>query len=343
MLVWRKVDTRNMRFCVIPAYRASTTILQVVASALCFVDRVVVVDDECPEGSGTLAQTAYLGDSRVTVLFNERNMGVGGAMKAGITFALDHAAQIIVKIDADAQMDTAFIPEMLSVLDADRKIGLVKGNRFASGQVARVMPLWRLIGNSALTLLVRLATGYWGSVDPTNGYLMIRASALRRVNLSKLSDRYYFEISLLAALGMRRIEIAELGMPAIYGEARSSSLSIERVALTFPFLLAKSLAKRLFWQYVISDMNVGSLFLLSGFGLTTFSFLFGSMIWSQALRSGIPTTAGTATIVVAPMIIGFQLLLNALLFDVQFAPKVAKIDEEDFVTPSAVMRSLTRR
>ncbi|GAC1567958.1 MAG: hypothetical protein NVS2B3_08990 [Vulcanimicrobiaceae bacterium] len=303
---------------------------------------MVVVDDACPHGSGATVERAFARDPRVTVLHHRENRGVGGAMKTGIDYAIAHDAQVVVKIDADGQMDSTFIPEMLSVLESNRKIGLVKGNRFVSSQVTRVMPLRRLIGNSALTLLVRLVTGYWASVDPTNGFFAIRASALRRVRVSKLADRYYFEISLLATLGMRRIEIAEIGMPAIYGDALSS-LSIARVVVTFPLALMRSFLKRLVWQYLIADMNVGSLFIILGLSLTGFSTIFGSLLWAQALRTGIPTTPGTATIVIVPLIIGFQLLLNALLFDVQFASKVLKIDEEDFVTPLAVVRTLAKR
>jgi len=317
-----------MRVCVIPAFRATASICRVVSSVLPYVDRIVLVDDACPEGTGHVAALAFAKDARVEIVRINANRGVGGAMKLGIARALALGATFIVKVDADGQMDARYIPDMLRVLDVNPKIAFVKGNRFIDGSIARVMPTQRLIGNSAMTLLVRMATGYWNSVDPTNGFFAIRASALNRVDLQKLANRYYFEISLLGALGLRRAEIAEMEMPAIYGDV-PSSLSIVRTMLTFPLRLIATFLKRVMWQYFIADMNVGSLLLVLGLLLLTFAGTVGSIWWAQALRSGIPTTAGTATIVIAPLIMGSQLLLNALLYDVQFSSRVFKIASED--------------
>lgn len=322
------VETLNMRSCVIPAYRATSSIARVIASVLPYVERVIVVDDGCPDGTGDVVHAAYGDDARVHLIRASKNRGVGGAMKLGIAKAVADGAESIVKIDADGQMDPRYIPDLFRVLDSNPKVAFVKGNRFLDGSITRVMPIPRLIGNSALTLMVRIATGYWNSVDPTNGFFAIRASALARIDAKQLANRYYFEISLMAALGLRRTEIAEVEMPAIYGDV-PSNLSIVRTMLTFPFYLGASFVKRIFWQYVIADMNVGSLLLIVGLLLSGFSATVGSIWWAQALRSGIPTTPGTATIVVASLIMGFQLLLNALLYDVQFSSRVAKIGTDD--------------
>ena len=156
----------------------------------------------------------------------------------------------------------------------------------------------------------------------------MRARSLERIDIEALADRYYFEISLLCAFGMRKIEIAEADVPAIYGSG-PSSLDVARVLVTFPLALAYSFFKRILWQYIIADMNVGSLLLVVGLVLTSISVFFGTEWWLQALHSGIPRTPGTVVLAFAPLMMGFQLLLNALLYDVQFAGRVIKFSCDD--------------
>ena len=329
-----------MVVCVVPAFRGAGAIVDVVKGALEFVDRVVVVDDACPEGSGKLVERAFMGDSRVECLFHDVNGGVGAAMKTGMLRAQQIGAQFVVKIDADGQMDPTFIPGMRDVLLVKPQLALVKGNRFYDSSVARAMPGIRLFGNSVLTLLVRIATGLWGSIDPTNGFFMIRASSLRRIRFGSLSNRYYFEISLLAAIAMRRMEIAEMEMPAIYGP-HPSSLNVWNAAVDFPRRLVGTFSKRLIWQYLISDMNVGSVMLGLGAILMTISIAYGGAAWIETLRSGIPRTPGTVMLAFLPFITGFQLLVNALIYDVQFSPKVHNVSlEERYDVPSLPRRAM---
>jgi dolichol-phosphate mannosyltransferase len=317
-----------MLVCVIPSYRAARSIVDVVRDALEFVDRVIVVDDACPEASGAVVERAFRGDVRVECLFHTTNQGVGAATKTGMMRALDLRAQFVVKVDADGQMDPSFIPGMRDVLHMKPQLALVKGNRFRDTSVAREMPGIRLFGNSVLTLLARIATGLWSSTDPTNGYFMIRTSSLRRLRLASLSDRYYFEISLLAAVSMRRLEIAEMEMPAIYG-AHPSSLNVLETAIDFPRRLCATFVKRLLWQYVVSDMNVGSVMLVLGSLLVGIAVVYGGLSWIETIHSGIARTPGTVMLAFLPFITGFQLLVNALIYDVQFSPKVHSVAFEE--------------
>jgi dolichol-phosphate mannosyltransferase len=329
-----------MVVCVVPAFRAGKSIVDVVRGALECADYAIVVDDGCPESSGAVAERAFRGDARVECLYHERNQGVGAAMKTGMARALELGARFIVKLDADGQMDPCFIPAMRDVLLMRPQLALVKGNRFYDSSVARSMPWLRLFGNSVLTLLVRIATGLWSSIDPTNGFVMIRSSSLKRVRFASLANRYYFEISLLAAIAMRRMEIAEMEMPAIYG-SNPSSLNVLKTAVEFPGRLAATFAKRLVWQYLISDMNVGSVMLVLGSLLMAISLGFGSVAWIETLRSGIARTPGTVMLAFLPFITGFQLLVNALIYDVQFSPKVHNVSVEEFVdVPALPLRAM---
>lgn len=321
---------------VIPAYRAATTIETVVRGALEVGDLVIVVDDACPERSGALVRDL---DPRVRVLRHEVNRGVGGATKTGIAEALRLGAEYIVKLDADDQMDATFVPDMIAILERVPEVDLVKGNRFADPDTLRTMPALRLIGNAGLTLMIKFSSGYWTIVDPSNGFVALRASAIGPRDLEALADRYFFEADLLCLLGLRRRVIAELEMPAIYGAERSS-LSIPRVLLSFPPKLAARFLRRLLVNYLIVEINVGSLCGLIGIPIFLFALAFGGHEWAVSVGSGIPRPTGTIVLALLLFMIGFQLTLQALLYDVQFATRTIKARPEPH--RSAVRRRVPR-
>ncbi|MGA8532649.1 MAG: glycosyltransferase, partial [Candidatus Tumulicola sp.] len=124
------MDRAGRLFCVIPAFRAAATIADVVAQALHYAHNVVVVDDGCPQKTGAVARAAFAGADNVFVLERERNGGVGAAMKTGIAFCIDKGADVIVKLDADGQMDPTFIPVIADFFAGDPTLVCVKGNRF---------------------------------------------------------------------------------------------------------------------------------------------------------------------------------------------------------------------
>jgi glycosyltransferase involved in cell wall biosynthesis len=307
----------------VPAFRARATIEAVVTKALRYVDRVIVVDDRCPQGTGAFVRARFEGDARVEVIEHERNRGVGGAMKTGFAAAIRDGSAVVIKLDADDQMDSSYIPYITELLEKQPQLMMVKGNRFGSSSVIEAMPLVRLIGNSGLSFLVKLSSGYWNVIDPTNGYIAIRSEALRELDFDRLAERYFFEIDLLCALGLRKAPIAELEMPAIYG-SENSSLSVTRALMRFPFALLRRFIKRLFVQYVLTDINVGTLYGAIGIPLLLIGMIFGSEQWAQSATTGIPRTSGTVVLALLLFIIGFQLLLQAISFDVQFAPRTTK-------------------
>lgn len=311
-----------MLFCVIPAYRAGGTVVQVVAQALEYADRVIVVDDACPEGSGAMVEEAYRGSDAVQVVRRERNGGVGAAMKSGIALALERGAEIIVKLDADGQMDAAFIPVIRDAFAADASLVCVKGNRFFDSSVLRYMPKRRLFGNSVLSLLAKFASGYWNIIDPTNGYLAFNASLLALLPWRSFADSYFFEISVLCELGLRRLPILELEMPTIYNGARSS-LSIPRILWDFPFKLLRLISKRVTLQYFIFDVNLGSIYLMLGALLMLAGATWGGYQWIVSQLTDVPRSTGTVMLAVLPFLMGFQLILNALMYDVQFAQRTS--------------------
>ena len=288
--------------------------------AIRYVDTVIVVDDACPEASGDAVKQAFRGHPSVQVIKRSRNGGVGAATKTGLARALELAADVIIKLDADGQMDPSYIPSIVELFGADPNLAYLKGNRFFDSRVLAKMPAVRLFGNSWLSLFSKFASGYWNILDPTNGYLAFNGRLLPAVNWQGFADCYFFEISVLCELGLKRATIAEMEMDTIYGQG-SSSLSITKTMFAFPPKLAWLLWRRVLLQYFVFDVNLGSLYLLMGLALSGFGAGFAIFEWAETIATGIPRTTGTVMLAVLPFLMGFQLILNALLYDVQFAAK----------------------
>jgi len=313
-------STRLTICCVIPAYRAATTIAAVVEDALQYADTVVVVDDGCPERSGESAIAAHGANDAVTVIRRERNGGVGAAMKTGMGAAMERGADVIVKLDADGQMDASYIHIIRDIFEADPSLVFLKGNRFFDGTVLRLMPKARLFGNAMLSLMTKSASGYWNSIDPTNGYLAFNTHFLRLLPWESFADSYFFEISVLGELGLRRLPIVELEMPTIYTSA-PSSLSISRVLWEFPPKILRLILRRMILQYLVFDVNLGTLYFVLGSLLLLFGAGFGAYEWIQSVVTHIPRATGLVMLAVLPFLMGFQLVLNAFMYDVQFSPR----------------------
>lgn len=316
--------SRQRLYCVIPAFRAAATIVGVVERALHHASHVVVVDDACPQHSGAVARAAFADASNVFVLDRERNGGVGAAMKTGIAFCIERGADAIVKLDADGQMDPVFIPAIAELFAQDPTLVCVKGNRFFDSSVLMRMPKRRLFGNAVLSVLVKFASGYWNLVDPTNGYVAFNARLLAALPWRAFANSYFFEISVLCELGLRRLPILELEMPTIYNGA-SSSLSILKVLWEFPWRLLRLTLRRIALQYFVFDVNLASLYLFFGLLLLLGGGGWGAYQWIVSSVTHVSRSTGTVMLAVLPFLMGFQLILNALMYDVQFAQKTNRL------------------
>jgi len=302
---------------VLPVYNEASHIGHVVSTMPCFVDHIIVVDD-CSE-DGTAEAASACGDPRLIVLTTPRNQGVGGAMVTGYQRALELESDIIAKMDGDGQMDPAYLP---SLLDAIIELGYdyAKGNRFLASESLSAMPRHRLFGNIVLTFLTKLASGYWHVFDPQNGYTAISVAALRVLDLKVLHKRYFFENDMLVHLNFFRFRVKDIAIPARYGE-EESHLSVFQVSTTFPLLLVRRFFQRIYQKYVLRDFSPIALFLFLGLILFFWGALFGVYLWVKTAISGIATPTGTIMLALLPLVLGFQLLLEAIVLDVQESPK----------------------
>lgn len=302
---------------VIPSFRVSGQILDLLPQIGAEVQRIFVVDDCCPERSGELVQKNCK-DPRVKVLFHNKNLGVGGALVTGYRAALLEGWDIIVKLDGDGQMDPALIPGLVAPIQSG-EADYCKGNRFYSPRTVERMPAIRLFGNSVLSFVAKAATGYWQVMDSNNGFTAIHAVALRLIPLDKIDRGYFFETDMLFRLNTIQAVVLDFPMVAIY-EDEESNLSISKVLMRFPLKYAERLLKRVLYMYYIRDFNVASLQLVLGLLLLLSGTLFGSYSWIVASMNNQFSSSGTVMIAGLQIILGVQLLLAAISFDVSRIP-----------------------
>ena len=306
---------------VIPCFRVSRHICDVVAKIGREVNSIYVVDDCCPERSGELVEQSIV-DERVHVIRRAKNGGVGAATLEGLKQALADGAGMIVKIDGDGQMDPALIPALVAPIlrgEAD----YAKGNRFYDLRGLAQMPLYRLIGNAVLSFFTKMSSGYWNIFDPTNGFVAIHADVAKELPVEKLSKRYFFETDVLFRLNIIRCVVADVPMPARYG-GETSGIVLSRAIVEFLAGNLKNFFKRIFYNYILRDFSMGSLYLIAGLPIFGFGLIFGSIEWYSHAQSELTASAGTVMLAALPVIIGFQLILAFLAYDVQSVPRVAR-------------------
>ncbi len=306
---------------VIPCYRAAGSIAAVVDSVPDFVSLIVCVNDCSDDNMAEVLDQLAADNARVKAVSHTVNKGVGGATVTGYIRALEEGADILVKIDADGQMDPDFIAPLIAPI-LDGKADYTKGNRFFDLEEVRCMPTVRLVGNAGLSLITKLTTGYWDLFDPTNGFTAIHANVARVLPLRKLHERYFFESDLLFRLSTVRASVVDVPMVPIYGD-EVSNMSAIKTLLSFPFLHARNLFKRIVYNYILRGFSAASLSLLAGVPMVLFGLIFGITAWMESAQTDTPATAGTVMLSAVPLLIGFQLLLSFLQHDVASVPKLA--------------------
>jgi len=306
---------------VIPCYRVKTHILGVIENIGAEASRIYVIDDACPDGSGEFVRETSK-DKRLRFIFHDENQGVGGAVISGYKAAYADGADVVVKIDGDGQMDPRLISAIAKpVVEASADYS--KGDRFDSLENLFGMPKVRIFGNAALSLLAKFSTGYWSVTDPTNGFTAIHRRALEAINLDKIRKSYFFESDILFRLNIANCVVADVPMAAVYGSEKSN-MSILKVMFEFPWRHTVNLWKRIFYRYYLREWNVGSFELPLGLSLVAFGAWFGLSSYLSAAAAGLATTAGQVTGSAVALILGVQLLLSFLSYDVQSEPRIPR-------------------
>jgi glycosyltransferase involved in cell wall biosynthesis len=310
------VDRASRTCIILPAYNEASHLGAVLARIPDWVVGIIIVDDASTDETLTVARS--LDDPRVRVVHHESNQGVGGAMRSGYLAALEEDYDIVVKMDADDQMDVAELSRLVWPVSA-QMAEYAKGNRFRRNGKPPGMPGARWFGNVMLSLLTKVASGYWHVFDPQCGYTAINAETLRRLKLDGIACDYFFENDMLIRLNVLDARVVDVQTAAIYGR-ETSHLRVGHISRTFPFRLVRGFFWRFVKRHIVLDFGLIALLSILGLGLTLFGLAFGGYVWWLSASSGTPTNAGTVMIAVVPVILGIQMLLQALAMEVQSSP-----------------------
>ncbi len=302
---------------VVPAFKVVAHLREVILTTPAYVAAIYVVDDQCPQGSGDLAEG--LGDPRVRVIRNARNLGVGGAVMAGYRAAMSDGHDILVKMDGDGQMDPEAMVGMIEPI-VHGEADYTKGSRFYDLTYIHKMPGVRIFGNAVLSLLSKASSGYWDILDPTNGYTAIHADVARSLDFGKISARYFFETDMLFRLSLLRAVVVDVPLDARYAD-EVSNLKITRVVGEFLYKHAKNSFKRVFYSYFLRDFTIASIELVLGTLLFAGGTVFGLVAWARSTIDGVATPAGTVMLAALPVILGLQLLLAFVAYDIARVPR----------------------
>ena len=297
---------------VVPCFMGGEITLKFIEDILPYVNKVVLVDDQCPLKTGEKILKCDF-NSKVHVIFNTKNLGVGGSTKIGISWLLEQDFDIILKMDADYQMYPEDIPKMCSPI-IKKECDATKGNRFTNIDKLFQMPKIRLIGNTFLSYLCKLSTGYWEIFDPTNGFLAFSSSVARDIDWHKTDNRFFFETDLLFRCSLKNIIIKNVSIDANYGDNYSSLKPLKEI---YPFLTKnlKLLLKRIIYQYFLLDFNVGSIELILSIIFGFVSFLFGVYFLINSNITNEFTSAGNSSLFTIFSIISIQFFLSFIYYD----------------------------
>lgn len=297
---------------VIPTYKATRSIMDVLSRIPPSVGRIYVVDDCCPDNSGDLVE-AGCSDERVTVKRHLENKGVGGAVKTGYRAALSDGFDVVVKIDSDGQM----APELLEEIAGPVILGSAhysKGNRFWNVSDVKGMPAVRIIGNAGVSFLSKLSTGYWHLFDPSNGYTAISKEALITLPLDKIADRYFFESDMLFRLALDHRRVTDVPMKAVYADEQSH-LSAVGSLFTFGRRYTSNFFKRIFYEYILRDFNTASLSLFVALVTMPLGLIHGLYGLLSGWLTDTPSSSSSVALTSLLLIVGYVSLLNFLAFD----------------------------
>lgn len=301
---------------VIPCYKVRNHILRVIEKVPSWVEGIVCVDDACPEKSADFLE-AEATDPRLVIVRLSTNLGVGGAVLTGYAEAERRGARILVKIDGDDQMDITYLPQLVAPIllgEAD----YTKGNRFTSISHLGEMPRIRLFGNAALSFAAKISTGYWNIFDPTNGFTAIEASVVKQIFGRRISQRFFFETDLLYHLGTLRAVVRDVPIPARYGD-EVSNLRIGAIIGPFALKHFRNFLNRIVGQYFVRDFNVATIEMLFGVLFASFGSIYG-LHWIYVRPPGEDASAGLVMTAALPVMIGVQLLLQVINFDIVSVP-----------------------
>ena len=298
---------------VVPAFDEERLIGETIRGIPEFVDRIIVVDDASRDGTSAAAEA--IGDARVELIRHERNAGVGAAIATGYRRALEHESDVTCVMAADNQMDPAELRDLVAPVARD-EVEYAKANRLVSGEAWNVIPRTRYLGNAVLSLLTKIASGYWHVADSQAGYTALSLSALRQLDLDRLYPRYGFPNDMLVHLNIVNARVRDIPSRPVYGVGERSGIRLRKVVPRISWLLCKAFFWRLREKYVIRDFHPLVFFYTLGLLFTLAGIVLGAIELGYRV-AGNAVSVGTVVLVALLLVSGSQFTLFAMWFDME--------------------------
>lgn len=299
---------------VVPAYNEATQISRVIDTMPDLVDRIVIVDDCSQDGTGgiVLRHPQYAA-GRVVLIPHPVNQGVGGAIASGYKWVRDQGLDVAVVMAGDGQMAPEDLPAILDPVVED-EADYTKGNRLVTGEAFRKIPKIRFFGNAVLSLLTKVASGYWHVADSQTGYTAINRRALKAIDWDAMYKRYGQPNDLLVRLNVADMRVVDVPIEPVYNIGEKSGIRIRKVVFTIGGLLVRRFFWRLKEKYIVRSFHPLVFFYAFGF----FNLLLGALftvrtllLWSA--QGQIPEISFLTMLITYA--VGFNGLFFAMWFD----------------------------
>ena len=301
---------------VVPAYNEEKLIARTLKEIPDLVDKMIVVDDASTDNTARIIAELAENDQRIQLIRHEVNQGVGGAIVTGYRKARDLEIDATVVMAGDAQMDPNDLIRIIEPV-ANGSADYTKGNRLFYGDSWNMIPHYRYLGNSFLSLMTKISSGYWHIADSQSGYTAISLIALQRINLDKIYKRYGMPNDLLIKLNQHDFRVRDVHVRPVYNVGEKSGIKLIQVIPKISWILFKGFWQRLVFKYVIKDFHPLVFFFLLSFILLGASVpLTIRLFYVWAVTGNIPDINAMALVFTA--ISGLQTLFFGMWFDMDY-------------------------
>jgi glycosyltransferase involved in cell wall biosynthesis len=297
---------------VVPAFQEELLVADTIRGIPAFVDLIVVVDDHSTDGTAERARAA--GDPRVVVIEHDENHGVGAAIATGYARCRELGVDVTCVMAGDNQMDPGELAALVGPV-ARGEVDYAKANRLVSGEAWQLIPRSRYLGNAVLSLLTKIASGYWHVADSQAGYTALSLDALERLDLERLYRRYGFPNDMLVHLNVQSARVRDVPSRPVYGVGERSGIRIRHVAPRIAWLLFKGFWWRMKEKYVIRDFHPLVFFYVLGILMSVVGFVLGVVVAASRIFWGNEITTATIVLVALLLVSGTQFTLFAMWFD----------------------------
>jgi len=298
---------------VVPAHDEEQLIATTLGGIPGFVDRIIVVDDGSADA--TSERVRSFGDTRVELVVHERNRGVGAAIVTGYKRALEEDLDVVCVMAGDNQMDPDDLEALVRPV-ARGEVDYAKANRLFTGQAWELIPRTRYLGNAVLSMLTKIASGYWHVADSQSGYTAIGKGTLALLDLDRVYTYYGFPNDLLVHLNIVNARVRDFPSRPVYGVGERSGIRYHKVAPRISWLLIKAFFWRLREKYVIRDFHPLVFFYAFGFLATLAGLVLGVVEIAYRI-AGNAVSVGTVVLIALLLISGSQFTLFAMWFDME--------------------------